>query len=60
MVKAAETRRFDVEEIGESRGHCECCGNESALGEKPMRRPLAMSFGEDSYRSSQLLELGRP
>jgi hypothetical protein len=29
MVKAAEQLPFAVEEIGESSGHCDCCGNES-------------------------------
>lgn len=29
MVKAAERPRFTVEEIGESIGHYDCCGNES-------------------------------
>jgi hypothetical protein len=30
MVKAAEPPRFEVEAMGESGGHCECCGNESS------------------------------
>jgi hypothetical protein len=29
MVKAAKQPRFTVEEMGESGGHCDCCGNDS-------------------------------
>ncbi len=29
MVKEADPRQFVVEEMGESSGHCDCCGNES-------------------------------
>jgi hypothetical protein len=29
MIEAAESPRFEVEEMGESGGHCDCCGNES-------------------------------
>jgi hypothetical protein len=29
MVEAAEPPRFEIEEMGESGGHCDCCGNES-------------------------------
>lgn len=29
MVKEADPPRFAVEEMGESSGHCDCCGNES-------------------------------
>jgi len=29
MAKAADAFQFAVEEMGESSGHCDCCGNES-------------------------------
>lgn len=29
MVEAAKPPRFAVEQMGESSGHCDCCGNES-------------------------------
>lgn len=29
MVKTPEPPRFTIEELGESSGHCDCCGNES-------------------------------
>ena len=29
MVRAPDLPRFDVERMGESSGHCDCCGNES-------------------------------
>ena len=29
MVKPAEPPRFTIEKMGESSGHCDCCGNES-------------------------------
>jgi hypothetical protein len=29
MIEAAEPPRFEVEVMGESGGHCDCCGNES-------------------------------